>query len=79
VSGRAAASGAEAKELALKQISSPVRWIQEEEALASSGIRALLETGPGKTLQGLWKDSGSPLPCYGAGTLEEIDTWRNSL
>ncbi|MDR0390076.1 MAG: ACP S-malonyltransferase, partial [Spirochaetaceae bacterium] len=73
VTGRAAGSGAEAKELALKQITSPVRWTLEEEALAASELTALVEAGPGRTLQGLWKDSGSPLPCYGAGTIEEID------
>jgi [acyl-carrier-protein] S-malonyltransferase len=73
VTGKIVVSGAEAKELALKQICSPVRWTGEEAALAASGITVLLETGPGKTLQGLWKDTGSPLPCYGAGTVEEID------
>jgi [acyl-carrier-protein] S-malonyltransferase len=78
VTGKTVASGAEAKELALKQLTAPVRWINEEEALASSGVIALLETGPGKTLQGLWKDTGSPLPCYGAGTVEEIDSWNSS-
>jgi [acyl-carrier-protein] S-malonyltransferase len=73
VTGRAAASGDEAKKLALRQITSPVRWTQEEEALAASGLSFLLETGPGKTLQSLWKDTGSPLPCYGAGRAAEID------
>ncbi|MDR1178016.1 MAG: hypothetical protein LBK64_04240, partial [Spirochaetaceae bacterium] len=73
VSGKAAASGAEIKELALRQISAPVRWIDEEETIAASGADILLETGPGKTLQGLWKDTGSPLPCLGAGTVEEVD------
>jgi [acyl-carrier-protein] S-malonyltransferase len=76
VSGKAAATGAGIKELALKQISFPVRWIDEEEALGASEISVLLETGPGRTLQGLWKDTGSPLPCYGAGSVEEIDAWR---
>jgi [acyl-carrier-protein] S-malonyltransferase len=76
VSGKAAETGAGIKELALKQITSPVRWIDEEEKLGASGINALFETGPGRILQGLWKDVASPLPCYGAGTVEEIDTWR---
>jgi [acyl-carrier-protein] S-malonyltransferase len=74
VSGRAVGSGAEAKELALKQITSPVRWIAEENAIAALGVEALLETGPGKALQGLWKDSGSDVPVFAAGKLEDIDT-----
>ncbi|GHV76764.1 malonyl CoA-acyl carrier protein transacylase [Spirochaetia bacterium] len=73
VSGKAVSSGAEAKELALKQITSPVRWIAEESAIAALGIEACLETGPGKVLQGLWKDSGSEVPAFAAGKLEEIE------
>ncbi|MCL1930824.1 MAG: ACP S-malonyltransferase [Treponema sp.] len=79
VAGKIVASGAEAKKLALAQITSPVRWVQEEAAIiAAGGFAACLEVGPGKVLQGLWKDSasatadGSELPCYAAGTVEDI-------
>jgi [acyl-carrier-protein] S-malonyltransferase len=78
VTGRAVGSGAEAKELALRQITSPVRWIAEENAIAALGVEALLETGPGKALQGLWKDSGSELPVFAAGNLEDIDALFNT-
>jgi [acyl-carrier-protein] S-malonyltransferase len=78
VSGKAVRSGAEARELALKQITSSVRWIAEESAIAALGVEMLLEAGPGKALQGLWKDSGSELPIFAAGKLEEIDTLFNS-
>jgi [acyl-carrier-protein] S-malonyltransferase len=74
VSGGTVGSGAEARELALKQITSPVRWIACENAIAALGVEILLETGPGKTLQGLWKDSPNKLPVFAAGTLEDIDT-----
>lgn len=73
VSGKAVSSGVEARDLALKQITSPVRWISEESDIAGLGLDLLLETGPGKALQGLWKDSGSPLPCYAAGRVEDIE------
>ena len=73
VAGKRVASGAEAKKLALAQITSPVRWIDEEAAIiAVGGFAACLEVGPGKVLQGLWKDSGSELPCHAAGTVEDI-------
>ena len=73
VTGKIVASGAEAKKLALLQITSPVRWVDEEAAIiAAGGFAACLEVGPGKVLQGLWKDSGSGLPCYAAGTTEDI-------
>jgi len=84
VTGKIVTSGAEAKKLALAQITSPVRWIYEEAEIARNykpqegGINACLEVGPGKVLQGLWRDAavkaadGSEIPCYGAGTVEEI-------
>ncbi len=73
VTGKEVASGAEAKILALRQITEPVRWTQEEGAIAALGIKAVLETGPGRVLQGLWKDTGSSIPSFGAGTLEDIE------
>ncbi|MDR3171882.1 MAG: ACP S-malonyltransferase [Treponema sp.] len=74
VTGRQVSSGAEAKQLAFRQITEPLRWVEEEQAVAGQeGIQGALETGPGKVLQGLWKDSGSGLPCFTAGTVGEID------
>ncbi|MDR3192480.1 MAG: ACP S-malonyltransferase [Treponema sp.] len=78
VTGKRVSSGEEAKRLALAQITSPVRWLEEEKALNGAGIDAALETGPGKVLQGLWKDSGSPLPCYPAGTRGDIEGLENA-
>jgi [acyl-carrier-protein] S-malonyltransferase len=74
VTGKQIVSGAEAKKLALAQITSPVRWVNEESAIsAMGGFEACLEVGPGKVLQGLWKDSGTEVPCYAAGTIEDIN------
>jgi [acyl-carrier-protein] S-malonyltransferase len=72
VTGKQITSGDEAKKLALQQITSPVRWVEEQAAIAKTGAEACLEAGPGKVLQGLWKDSGSELPCYLAGTETDI-------
>jgi len=72
VTGKLIPSGAEAKKLALEQITNPVRWIEEEAAIAACGIKACLEVGPGKVLQGLWRDSGNDIPCFAAGTADEI-------
>ncbi|GHV39952.1 malonyl CoA-acyl carrier protein transacylase [Spirochaetia bacterium] len=78
VTGRRVSSGEEAKKLALEQITKAVRWTEEEKSLNDAGgFDAVLETGPGKVLQGLWKDCGSTLPCYLAGTVKDIDTINN--
>jgi [acyl-carrier-protein] S-malonyltransferase len=72
VTGGPVTSGAEAKALALRQITCPVRWTAEEVAIAAAGFDGALETGPGRVLRGLGKDSGLPLPCYPAGTVSDI-------
>jgi [acyl-carrier-protein] S-malonyltransferase len=73
VTGTLTATGKEAKERALKQITSPVRWTDEEKAITADGAELLLETGPGKVLQGLWRDTGSDKPCLPAGKAEDIE------
>jgi [acyl-carrier-protein] S-malonyltransferase len=72
VTGKQVKTGAEAKSLALRQIVESVRWTDEEKALAALNPERLLEVGPGKVLQGLWKDTGSSVPCLAAGTAEDI-------
>ena len=73
VTGKQIKSGSEAKSLALRQITEGVRWTDIEASIALLEPSALLETGPGKVLQGLWKDTGSRTPCYPAGNKDEID------
>jgi len=76
VTGKKISSGEEAKKLALQQITSPVRWTEEEASIAAGGFEGCLEVGPGKVLQGLWKDfspaDGSGIPVFAAGTAEDI-------
>ena len=72
VTGKRITSGEEAKKLALLHITHPVRWVEEEAAVAASGIEVCFEVGPGKVLQGLWKDSGNETPVFAAGTFEDI-------
>jgi [acyl-carrier-protein] S-malonyltransferase len=73
VTGKIITTGKEAKALALRQITSAVRWTDEEKAVADEGAELLLETGPGRVLQGLWRDTGSDKPCLPAGKAEEIE------
>ncbi|MCL2764263.1 MAG: ACP S-malonyltransferase [Treponema sp.] len=72
VTGKAIFSGAEAKKLAVQHITCPVRWVDEEASIAECGIEACLEAGPGKVLQGLWKDAGMEIPIFAAGTAADI-------
>ena len=72
VTARIVGSGAEAKKLAVEQIVSPVRWIDEEKAIAAEKPAFCAETGPGTVLAGLWKAVGGEIPCYPFGTLDGI-------
>lgn len=75
VTGKKIQSGEEAKKLASLQIISPVRWIEEEANIAADGIERCIEVGPGNVLTGLWKASGSQIPCIPAGTLDAISSF----
>ncbi|MDR2521337.1 MAG: ACP S-malonyltransferase [Spirochaetaceae bacterium] len=75
VTGGIVQTGAEAKELALRQITAPVRWTAVQAALAALEPDALFEAGPGRVLQGLWADTGASAPCYAAGKAADIDTF----
>ncbi|MHB9291975.1 [acyl-carrier-protein] S-malonyltransferase [Hollandina sp. SP2] len=80
VSGTMLSTGAEAKQRSLEQITNPVRWLDEERAIAAQiGIAGVLETGPGKVLTGLWKEAGIPLPCVNTGTVAAIDQFLSTL
>ena len=73
VTGKQIQSGAEAKALAQRQIAEGVRWTDVEASLAALQPEALFEAGPGKVLQGLWRDTGSTVPCNAAGTAADIN------
>ena len=72
VTGKAVASGAEAKRLAGEQISSAVLWVDIERNLKAAGAVRVLEAGPGTVLCGLWKAVFPAEPCLPAGTWEAI-------
>ena len=79
VSGNIITSGEEAKKLAVKHLTCPVQWTEEEKILnelfeKSTEENSLFEVGPGSVLSGLWRDSGygETLVCKPCGTLEQM-------
>ena len=83
VSGKRVASGAEAKELAVKHLVQSVLWTSEEKELAaliSSDAESewrVLELGPGKVLTGLWKETefgakNPATPCCSSVSIEGL-------
>ncbi|MBU0927338.1 MAG: ACP S-malonyltransferase [Spirochaetes bacterium] len=72
VTGGRVDSGEELRSLAAEQIISPVRWIDEEQAILADGYDRLVEAGPGSVLAGLWKSAGSEIGVSPAGTAAQI-------
>ncbi len=72
VTGALVRTGTEAKSLAVRQVTSPVRWTTEEAALVAAGYTRVIEAGPGTVLTGLWKAQFPDAVCLPAGKLEQI-------
>ena len=62
----------ETKELLVKQVSSPVRWIQSVENMIEEGVDTFVEIGPGKTLAGFVKKINKNVKVLNVSTVEDI-------
>lgn len=73
VTAEAGTSAGRARELLLKQLTSPVRWTAEVQALAAAFPNATyVEMGPGSVLTGLLKKIAPQLQAMTCGTLADI-------
>jgi len=57
-------SAAEAREALVRQVSSPVRWLQSIELLIREGVDTFVEVGPGKVLTGLMRQISREVKCF---------------
>jgi [acyl-carrier-protein] S-malonyltransferase len=72
VTGKAIRTGAEAKELCVRQVVSMVRWVTVEESLFADGFTRFVEAGPGTVLAGLMRALRPDTRCAPAGRMDEI-------
>lgn len=56
--------GAEARDSLVRQVSSPVRWLQSLELLIKEGVDTFVEVGPGKVLTGLMRQISREVKCF---------------
>ena len=66
VSGAAVTDPAIIKDNLVKQLTAPVRWTQIMNNMMSDGLAQVVEVGPGKVLQGLFKKIDRKLPTESA-------------
>lgn len=56
--------GAEARDALVRQVSSPVRWLESIELLIREGVDTFVEVGPGKVLTGLMRQISRDVKCF---------------
>lgn len=56
--------GAEARDALVRQVSSPVRWLESIELLIREGVDTFVEVGPGKILTGLMRQISREVKCF---------------
>jgi [acyl-carrier-protein] S-malonyltransferase len=56
--------GAAARDALVRQVSSPVRWLESMELLIREGVDTFVEVGPGKVLTGLMRQISREVKCF---------------
>lgn len=64
---------AKIKDALVRQLYSPVRWVETVQAIHAMGIISAAECGPGKVLAGLTKRIVAELPCTALTSNEAIE------
>jgi [acyl-carrier-protein] S-malonyltransferase len=73
VTAQPVTSGAEARDLLVKQLTAPVRWSASIAAMVAAGVDRFIEIGPGKVLSGLNRRNAKGLPCSNLGEPADFD------
>lgn len=70
--------GEEARDLLLRQLTSPVRWTASMRAMLDSGADSFLELGPGTVLAGLLRRVERGWATTSLATAEQVTSWLES-
>jgi [acyl-carrier-protein] S-malonyltransferase len=67
------------KDALVRQLYSPVRWVETVQAIAAQGVTQAAECGPGKVLAGLTKRIVAELPCVALTSNDALLELKNSI
>ena len=67
------------KDALVRQLYSPVRWVETVQAIAAQGVTQTAECGPGKVLAGLTKRIVAELPCVALTSNDALLEFKNSI
>lgn len=65
---------AQARELLVRQLTSPVRWTEGMRTLLELGVERCVEIGPGNVLAGLLKRIEKGIPALSLGSVSEVES-----
>lgn len=65
-------SGERARDALIRQVSSPVRWLESIELLIREGVDTFVEVGPGKILSGLMRQISREVKCLNVEDLASL-------
>lgn len=71
--------GPEARDGLVRQVSSPVRWLQSVELLIREGVDTFVEVGPGKVLTGLMRQISREVRCLNVEDTASLKTAAAAL
>ena len=75
VTARPVSSGADARDLLVEQLTSPVRWSASVATMVEAGVDRFLELGPGTVLCGLNRRNARGVPCSSLGEPADLDSF----
>lgn len=67
------------KQALVRQLYSPVRWVDSIQAMAAQGVTLAAECGPGKVLAGLNKRIVADMPCHALVSLDALAEFKTQL
>jgi [acyl-carrier-protein] S-malonyltransferase len=68
-----------ARDALVRQVSSPVRWLQSVELLIKQGVDTFVEVGPGKVLSGLMRQISREVRCFNVEDVASLKSASASL
>lgn len=67
------------KDALVRQLYSPVRWVETVQTIAANGVTQTAECGPGKVLAGLTKRIVAELPCVALTSSDTLVELKNTI
>lgn len=64
-----------ARDLLVRQLTSPVRWVASEQAMLRTGVTEMLEIGPGSVLAGLLRRVDRAVSVRSLGTVADVESY----